>query len=452
MKRKVMLREKLFRVSIIIIALFTATIFFVTNSNVNNLVDKNISEKLDCVSKMGMDIFKSKYDGDWNVKDGKLYIGETPVNNNFEVVDAIKEKTGLFSTVYLGDERVATSILEKDKSRAIGARATNEVTESVLQKGVAYEGKETLLGEKCSVKYVPIKDKTGKVVGAWFVGIPDSSAGNQDSKILQMGASIVVISILCGMLGCLILMLYSRKYLKDIDTLKVSYLGSDSNHNRTQRKVLITSLFLIGTFIVIWVPIQGFTIGNVVTKLVDSNVNAKMDVCSELGYMMIDEQYKGDWSIQGDKLLKGTNYLNDDSKIVDRISSYTGFTSSVFMGNTRISTNSLRSDSKRPLGNRASNEVVETVLKQGKEYSGETTDLNRTFISRYSPLKDSSGKVIGMWYMGVDKKFISNQITGLRIPISQISILAIIIAFFTFLFLSRRLAADVKNYDVRLSA
>jgi hypothetical protein len=82
-----------------------------------------------------------------------------------------------------------------------------------------------------------------------------------------MSASIIVISSICGILGCLLLMIYSKKYLKDIDTLKVSFLGSDSDSNKAQQKVMVMSVFLIGTFVVIWVTIQGFTIGIVVNKL-----------------------------------------------------------------------------------------------------------------------------------------------------------------------------------------
>lgn len=92
MKKKVMLKEKLLRVSIVLIALFTATIFFVTDNKVNNLVEKTISAKVESISNLGLNIIKSRYDGDWNVKDGKLFIGENLVNNNFEVVDEIKEK------------------------------------------------------------------------------------------------------------------------------------------------------------------------------------------------------------------------------------------------------------------------------------------------------------------------------------------------------------------------
>ena len=447
MKKKVMLKEKLLRVSIILIALFTATIYFVTDSKVNNLAEKSISEKLDSISNLGLGIIESKYDGDWIVKDGKLFKGKKLVNNSFEVVDAILQKTGSFATIYLGDEGVATSVLDEYGERTVESKVSNEVAESVLRKGVAYEGTANVKGEKYAERYVPIRDHAGKVIGIWFVSMPKSYVGSQ---ILAMKASIIVISVLCGILGCVILMLYSKRFLKDIDTLQVSFLVTNSNSNRTQNKVLRMSVFLIGTFLAIWVTIQGFTIGNVVNNLQDNNIKDRLNASSELGYMMINELYKGDWSINDDKLYKGTNSLNDNSFIVDIISSNTGSLSTVFMGDTSVSTNVLKTDGTRSIGYKASKEVIENVLKQGREFIGETTVVGKRCITRYTPLKDGDGKTIGMWVIGVEKKIAINQITTLRKAITQISILAIIVAFATFLFFSVKMVSDIKNYKVSL--
>jgi hypothetical protein len=321
------------------------------------------------------------------------------------------------------------------------------VAESVLRKGVAYEATANIKGEKYAEKYVPIRDHVGKVIGIWFVSMPKSYVGSQ---ILAMKASIIVISVLCGILGCVILMLYSKRFLKDIDTLQVSFLVTNSNSNKTQTKVLRMSVFLIGTFLAIWVTIQGFTIGNVVNNLQDNNIKDRLNASSELGYMMINELYKGDWSINDDKLYKGTNSLNDDSFIVDMISSNTGSLSTIFMGDTSVSTNVLKTDGTRSIGYKASKEVIENVLKQGREFIGETTVVGKRCITRYTPLKDSDGKTIGMWVIGVEKKIAINQITTLRKAITQISILAIIVAFATFLFFSVKMVSDIKNYKVSL--
>lgn len=451
MKKKVMLRKKLLRISIAIIVLFTATIFFVTDNRVNNLIEDSIFAKLDSISAYSVDIVESKYAGDWNIKDGRLFIGENLISYNFEVVDEIKEKTNSLATIYLKDEKVTTSVLDNEGERTVGLIAPKEIAKKVLENGTTYKTVEHILGEKHAVKYVPIKDSNDKVLGMWSVSIPKTYDGDQAKQILIMRLSIVVVSILCGILGCAILLIYSKKYLSDIDTFKVSFIESDSaSNNKTQKKVLMMSLLLIGTFFLIWFTIQGFTVGNVVSKLENNNIEDRLTVSSELGYVLIDEIYKGDWSIKNNRLYKGGKSLYGNYKVADRISFNTDAFLTIFMGDTIVTTNFLKSDGTRPIGAKAPNKVIEMVLENGEEYMSETSMVGKRCIVKYKPIKNREGKIIGMWAKGVEKKVAVNQIAGLRKAITQISLLAIIVAFITFLYLSIKMASDIKNFDVSL--
>ncbi|HOA98247.1 MAG TPA: cache domain-containing protein, partial [Acetivibrio saccincola] len=121
-----------------------------------------------------------------------------------------------------------------------------------------------------------------------------------------------------------------------------------------------------------------------------------------------------------------------------------------FMWDTIVSTNILKSDGTRPLGAKASNKVIENVLKGGNEYILETSIDGKKYITKYVPIKNSEGKIVGMWANGIEKKVAVSHITGIRKRITQISLLAIIIAFITFLCLSIKMASDIRNFDVRL--
>ncbi|NLI58375.1 MAG: histidine kinase [Clostridium sp.] len=450
MKKKPRLRKKLLRVSIAIIMLFTATIFFVTDNRVNNLIEDNMFEKLDSISAFGLDVIESKHDGDWNVKDGRLFKGENLVSYNFGIVDEVKKKINALATIYLKDEIVTTNILDSEGERVVGEKVSGEIAKKVLENGSVYRGVENILGEKHIVKYIPIKNSEDRIIGMWSVAIPKTYVGDQAKQILTMRASIVVVSLLCGILGCIILLLYSKKYLSDIDTLKVSFIESDSSGDRTQRKVLTMSLLLTVTFFLIWFVIQGFTVGNVVNTLENDNIQDKLTVNSELGYMLIDEIYEGDWSIESSMLYKGHAYMYENYDIVDRISSSTNSFLTVFMGDTIVSTNILKADGTRPIGAKASNKVIENVLKKGNEYISETSIAGKKYITKYTPIKDSEGKIIGMWANGIEKKVAASHIAGIRKRITQISLLAIIIAFITFLRLSIKMASDIRNFDVSL--
>lgn len=448
MKKKVMLKEKLLRISIILIALFTATIYFVTDSRVNDLVDKSITAKADSISKLGLLMIQSRYPGGWNVKDGKLYKGNMLVGESSEVLDEIKEKTSSYASIYFANERVTTSELDENGKRVLGSEVSSEVVSNVLGRGKTYAETSDIQGKKYSVSYSPLRERNGKIIGMWSVAVPKTSGVTKGANVRTMRASIVVISLLCGLMGCLMLILFSKKFLSDMNTFKVSFLETNKGNNKTQQRILSMSLVLIFTFFAIWFTIQGFTIGRVVTGIEDQNIKNRLDVSSKLGYVLIDDFYSGSWSVQDNKLYKGESHINDDAVILDRVSYNEGYFSTVYLGDTSISTNLVNRDGSKTIGVKAPEQIVETVLKQGKEFTTEITNAgNKSFI-KYIPLKDDSGKTIGMWSVGVEKKNVVNQIKNLRKTITQISILAIIIAFSTFLFLSVKMVSDINNFKV----
>ena len=443
-----MLKEKLLRISIILIALFTATIYFVTDSRVNDLVDKSITAKADSISKLGLLMIQSRYPGGWNVKDGKLYKGNMLVGESSEVLDEIKEKTSSYASIYFANERVTTSELDENGKRVLGSEVSSEVVSNVLGRGKTYAETSDIQGKKYSVSYSPLRERNGKIIGMWSVAVPKTSGVTKGANVRTMRASIVVISLLCGLMGCLMLILFSKKFLSDMNTFKVSFLETNKGNNKTQQRILSMSLVLIFTFFAIWFTIQGFTIGRVVTGIEDQNIKNRLDVSSKLGYVLIDDFYSGSWSVQDNKLYKGESHINDDAVILDRVSYNEGYFSTVYLGDTSISTNLVNRDGSKTIGVKAPEQIVETVLKQGKEFTTEITNAgNKSFI-KYIPLKDDSGKTIGMWSVGVEKKNVVNQIKNLRKTITQISILAIIIAFSTFLFLSVKMVSDINNFKV----
>ena len=81
-----------------------------------------------------------------------------------------------------------------------------------------------------------------------------------------------------------------------------------------------------------------------------------------------------------------TNELEDTCK------ASTGYDFTRFEGDTRASTSVVKADGTRPIGTQAAAEVVEAVLKQGKRYTSESTDVaGKEYCVAYTPIKDASG-------------------------------------------------------------
>jgi two-component system NtrC family sensor kinase len=93
--------------------------------------------------------------------------------------------------------------------------------------------------------------------------------------------------------------------------------------------------------------------------------------------------------------------LNKDFTLVDRIKEVAGIdTSTIFLGDLRVSTNVTNEEGRRAIGTRISQEVSDVVLEQGKEYIGTAFVVNENYITRYDPLRDFLGKVVGILYVG----------------------------------------------------
>jgi two-component system, NtrC family, sensor kinase len=94
--------------------------------------------------------------------------------------------------------------------------------------------------------------------------------------------------------------------------------------------------------------------------------------------------------------------FNNDFTLVDRISEVAGVdTATLFFGDLRVSTNvPLDATGKRAIGTRVSQEVFDEVLVKGQEFTGQAFVVNQNYITRYKPLYDHTGRIVGMLYVG----------------------------------------------------
>jgi hypothetical protein len=109
------------------------------------------------------------------VQGSDLYFGNTKVST--DVVDAVVKKQGGVATLFVksGDQyvRVATTVKKEDGTSAVGtALDPKSAAIARLNNGEAYYGDATVFGKTYDAGYEPIKDATGAVIGAYFVGYP----------------------------------------------------------------------------------------------------------------------------------------------------------------------------------------------------------------------------------------------------------------------------------------
>jgi len=150
-------------------------------------------EKLQGDMKLGGAYLDRCYPGAWEIREGKLFKGETLINGNYEAVDAIGNSTRNTVTIFQGNTRVATNVM-KDGKRAVGTKVSPDVAETVLEKGKTYAGAADVVGNRNQAVYEPIKNSSGKIIGIWYVGVPDQ-------PYREVALDFAMKLGLCGLLG-----------------------------------------------------------------------------------------------------------------------------------------------------------------------------------------------------------------------------------------------------------
>ncbi len=106
----------------------------------------------------------------------ELSYGETVLNNDFELADRFTANTAAVATIFVrkGDDlvRISTSLKKENGERAIGTMLDRQHPAwGALMNGQGYTGRAFLFGNDYMTRYLPLKDDSGRLIGATFIGI-----------------------------------------------------------------------------------------------------------------------------------------------------------------------------------------------------------------------------------------------------------------------------------------
>lgn len=104
------------------------------------------------------------------------------LNNNEQLADRITRVIAPLqhnsvahgnATLFLGDVRIATSVVDEQNRRATGTRMSAAVAKQVLHQGERWMAPAFVLHERYFAGYEPLRDVADTVVGALYVGLPE---------------------------------------------------------------------------------------------------------------------------------------------------------------------------------------------------------------------------------------------------------------------------------------
>ena len=162
---------------------------------------------------------------------------------------------------------------------------------------------------------------------------------------------------------------------------------------------------------------QGFA------KALEMKAAADVKSLSEI----LNSRYLGDWHLQNGILFKGGQQIDGVNEIADFLSNICNGKVTIFNGDTRVATTVKDSSGNRQVGTRASDAIIDNVIRQGNFFVGKASVLGEDHYAAYQPIKDVTGKTIGMLFVGVSVHEMDDVIEELILSIALAVVVIMII-------------------------
>ncbi len=206
MKRKGKLVVKLMGISLISVIVTAVVLTLLSGVEIDNAYEETITEMLQGQAETLAEVYDTAFEGEWTVdEEGNVYKEGVQINGNYELIDKLKQDTGLDYTLIWGDTRIATTLLkEGTNERNVGTQISAEVWAKV-QSGQTVNVRNIVIGgQKYDACYTPLKQPDGTVVGASFAARTSAAVTAHIRKaILTMvivAAAIVLVITIIGVI------------------------------------------------------------------------------------------------------------------------------------------------------------------------------------------------------------------------------------------------------------
>ena len=237
-KKRKSLIFTIMRMSVIPIAILGVVMTFYSQNSVHEGMVFEIEKSLSGIAHNLISIYNVLDAGDFSQKDDRVYKGETEITSDYRVLDDIKNDTGADVTVFVGDERCLTTLVDKKGNRLVGSHLDKEVASQVIEDGEEYFSQNVdVMGVRYFGYYVPIRNDENEVVGVSFAG---ESAESVNTSMRFMTQGNVIICLFIIILAGFICNLSAQKMVEAIQAIK-RFLGRVSHgefHHEMPENVL----------------------------------------------------------------------------------------------------------------------------------------------------------------------------------------------------------------------
>ncbi len=198
------LKQKILMIAILPLLLLGIVIIVFGDKQITNVLTENTEEGLQATAIAVRTTLRKMNDEPYRLNENnELVKGDLNISQTPDLVDEIKEGTDIDVTIFYGDTRYMSSILDDNGQRIIGTQAGPRAIETVLGKGEEFFATDAVVNDADYFGYyVPLFDfGTNEVIGMVFAGMPQAEAKAQIRRIIVLiVALVVIVGVICAIL------------------------------------------------------------------------------------------------------------------------------------------------------------------------------------------------------------------------------------------------------------
>ena|GEM_PF-796711 len=178
-------------------------------------------------------------DGTWVMDGDTLTLGGVAPISREDPIFSSAEARDVYQTLFVGDTRYGTSIKDESGKPVINTKASDVVIEEVLKGGQnKYIKSVDIVGQDFAGYYIPIKDKSGQIVGMMFAGRPRADVDNEiNKKVLGLCGTLLLCVIIFGVIASFVAITVTRRIKEVDDHIAVLAEGNFANPIHNHNKI-----------------------------------------------------------------------------------------------------------------------------------------------------------------------------------------------------------------------
>lgn len=160
----------------------------------------------------------------------------------------------------------------------------------------------------------------------------------------------------------------------------------------------------------------------------------------------IETADKGQFSMNGDTLMKGTETLSGNYELMDKIKKDHDVELSLFYGDTRMLTTLTNENGEREINTKLSANVYEKVKNGETYYAPEIELFGKPYSGYYVPLRQpDSDQIIGSVFCGRSLEQVNKGLTNTAVSMAVVMMIIFVIAFIIVLFTVVRIGKTLSG-------